>query len=106
MKEYIASSERYDASANIYRRCGNSGILLPKVSLGFWQNFGADASYDNCREIARMAFDNGVTHFDLANNYGPPPGSGSEGCNLSDCRCTHTGAVCGITQMSLLAIPQ
>ena len=78
MKEYIASSERYDASANIYRRCGNSGILLPKVSLGFWQNFGAEASYDNCREIARMAFDHGVTHFDLANNYGPPPGAAEQ----------------------------
>ena len=78
MKEYIASSERYDASANIYCRCGNSGILLPKVSLGFWQNFGAEASYDNCREIARMAFDHGVTHFDLANNYGPPPGAAEQ----------------------------
>ena len=78
MKEYIASSERYDTSANIYRRCGNSGILLPKVSLGFWQNFGAEASYDNCREIARMAFDHGVTHFDLANNYGPPPGAAEQ----------------------------
>lgn len=78
MKEYIASSERYDASASIYRRCGNSGILLPKVSLGFWQNFGAEASYDNCREIARMAFDHGVTHFDLANNYGPPPGAAEQ----------------------------
>lgn len=78
MKEYIASSERYDASATIYRRCGNSGILLPKISLGFWQNFGAEASYDNCREIARMAFDHGVTYFDLANNYGPPPGAAEQ----------------------------
>ena len=78
MKEYIASPARYDQADTIYRRCGNSGILLPKVSLGFWQNFGAEASYDNCREIARMAFDNGVTHFDLANNYGPPPGSAEE----------------------------
>ena len=78
MKEYIASSERYDASATIYRRCGNSGILLPKISLGFWQNFGAEGSYDNCRKIARMAFDHGVTHFDLANNYGPPPGAAEQ----------------------------
>ena len=68
MKEYIASATRYDAGDNKYRRCGNSGILLPKVSLGFWQNFGADASYDSARAIARLAFDNGVTHFDLANN--------------------------------------
>ena len=75
MNDYIAAVSRYDKADTIYRRCGNSGILLPKVSLGFWQNFGADASYDNCREIARMAFDHGVTHFDLANNYGPPPGS-------------------------------
>lgn len=78
MEKYIASSDRYSAVCNIYRRCGNSGVLLPKVSLGFWQNFGADASYDNCRAIARLAFDNGVTHFDLANNYGPPPGFAEE----------------------------
>ena len=78
MNEYIASPTRYAYSATIYRRCGRSGILLPKISLGFWQNFGADASYDKCREIARMAFDHGVTHFDLANNYGPPPGSAEQ----------------------------
>lgn len=78
MRGYTASAERYDMSDQIYRRCGNSGILLPKVSLGFWQNFGNNASYDNCREIARMAFDNGITHFDLANNYGPPPGAAEE----------------------------
>lgn len=78
MNEYIAAASRYDKADTIYRRCGNSGILLPKVSLGFWQNFGAEASYDNCREITRMAFDHGVTHFDLANNYGPPPGSAEE----------------------------
>ena len=78
MKEYIASPKRYDAANDTYRRCGNSGILLPKVSLGFWQNFGADASYENCRSIARLAFDNGVTHFDLANNYGPPPGAAEQ----------------------------
>ena len=75
MKEYIASATRYDAAGDIYRRCGNSGVLLPKVSLGFWQNFGAGASYDNTRAITRLAFDNGITHFDLANNYGPPPGA-------------------------------
>ena len=75
MKEYIASPSRYEKSEGIYRRCGNTGILLPKVSLGFWQNFGESACYDNCRAITRMAFDNGVTHFDLANNYGPPYGS-------------------------------
>ena len=78
MENYIASAARYDGGDNLYCRCGNSGILLPKVSLGFWQNFGAAASYDNCRAIARLAFDNGVTHFDLANNYGPPPGFAEE----------------------------
>ena len=78
MKEYIASPKRYDAANDTYRRCGNSGILLPKVSLGFWQTFGADASFENCRSIARLAFDNGVTHFDLANNYGPPPGAAEQ----------------------------
>lgn len=75
MKEYTASATRYAAADHIYRRCGNSGVLLPKVSLGFWQNFGADADEENCRAIARLAFDNGITHFDLANNYGPPPGA-------------------------------
>lgn len=78
MENYKASNNRYAASDNMYCRCGNSGVLLPKVSLGFWQNFGNGASYDNCRAIARLAFDNGVTHFDLANNYGPPPGFAEE----------------------------
>ena len=78
MEEYMAAPTRYAAADSLYRRCGNSGVLLPKVSLGFWQNFGAEASYDNCRAIARLAFDNGVTHFDLANNYGPPPGAAEE----------------------------
>ena len=78
MDRYSASSNRYDNPDRIYRRCGRSGVLLPKVSLGFWQNFGADASFDNCRAIARMAFDYGITHFDLANNYGPPPGAAEE----------------------------
>ncbi len=91
MEKYIASAARYDAAGEMYRRCGNSGILLPKVSLGFWQNFGRDASYENCRAIARLAFDNGVTHFDLANNYGPPPGAAEEllGRMLKDDFATH-----------------
>lgn len=91
MENYIASASRYSGGDNLYRRCGNSGILLPKVSLGFWQNFGAAASYDNCRSIARLAFDNGVTHFDLANNYGPPPGFAEEmvGCMLKDDFAAH-----------------
>ena len=71
---YTASDNRYDDSADLYRRCGRSGVLLPKVSLGFWHNFGGVDSYDRARAIARCAFDNGITHFDLANNYGPPHG--------------------------------
>lgn len=58
-----------------YRRCGQSGLLLPEISLGFWHNFGADASKEKCRDIVECAFDNGITYFDLANNYGPPCGS-------------------------------
>ncbi len=58
-----------------YRRCGQSGLLLPEISLGFWHNFGADASKEKCRDIVECAFDSGITYFDLANNYGPPCGS-------------------------------
>lgn len=58
-----------------YRRCGRSGIKLPAISLGLWHNFGAIDDYEKCRTILHTAFDNGITHFDLANNYGPPPGS-------------------------------
>lgn len=75
---YTASDNRYDDSADLYRRCGQSGVLLPKVSLGFWHNFGGVDSYDRARAIARCAFDNGITHFDLANNYGPPYGSAEQ----------------------------
>lgn len=61
-----------------YRRCGNSGVLLPAISLGLWQNFGTPDSLDNSRKILFTAFDHGITHFDLANNYGPPPGAAEE----------------------------
>lgn len=70
---YTASPKRYQDMT--YQRCGNSGILLPALSLGFWHNFGEIDSYDNAKAIVRLAFDQGITHFDLANNYGPPPGS-------------------------------
>ena len=70
---YKADSERYDRMK--YRRCGKSGVLLPEVSLGFWHNFGSVDSYEKQRETLRFAFDHGITHFDLANNYGPPYGS-------------------------------
>lgn len=70
------SSRRYDSM--LYRRCGHSGLRLPALSLGMWHNWGATASYDNARAMTRRAFDLGITHFDLANNYGPPPGSAEE----------------------------
>ncbi len=70
---YRASADRYDAME--YRRSGRSGLKLPAISLGLWHNFGDDRALDNQRAILRRAFDLGVTHFDLANNYGPPPGS-------------------------------
>ena len=76
MEKYKADEHRYDVMK--YQRCGHSGVLLPKVSLGMWHNFGAVDDYDRCRQIARYAFDHGVTHFDLANNYGPPYGSAEE----------------------------
>ncbi len=75
---YVASPHRYDQQDIIYRRCGNSGVLLPKVSLGFWHNFGAVDPYTRSRDITHYAFDHGITHFDLANNYGPPYGTAEE----------------------------
>jgi L-glyceraldehyde 3-phosphate reductase len=72
-ESYAPAGARYDAMA--YRRCGRSGLRLPAVSLGLWQNFGDDRPIDLARAILRRAFDRGVTHFDLANNYGPPYGS-------------------------------
>lgn len=73
---YSADPKRYDSMS--YRRCGRSGIDLPAVSLGFWHNFGGETPFDTARAMARTAFDLGITHFDLANNYGPPPGSAEE----------------------------
>jgi len=73
---YLANSNRYQSME--YRRCGNSGLKLPALSLGLWHNFGHIDKLENCRNILRLAFDNGITHFDLANNYGPPPGSAEE----------------------------
>jgi L-glyceraldehyde 3-phosphate reductase len=70
---YLASAERYDSIP--YRRCGRRGLLLPELSLGLWQNFGDDRTLETSRSIIRRAFDLGITHFDLANNYGPPYGS-------------------------------
>lgn len=74
---YTAHPLRYENGMQ-YNRCGQSGVLLPKVSLGFWHNFGGVDPYERSREITRYAFDHGITHFDLANNYGPPYGSAEE----------------------------
>src|SRR5215218_3236621 len=73
---YTTATNRYDLMQ--YRRCGNSGIKLPAISLGLWHNFGYVDRLQNCRDILQTAFDNGITHFDLANNYGPPPGAAEE----------------------------
>src|ERR1700722_20349258 len=73
---YLPNTARYQEMP--YVRCGSSGLRLPRISLGLWQNFGGDASFENAREMVLRSFDAGVTHFDLANNYGPPPGSAEE----------------------------
>ncbi|MFI3266892.1 MAG: aldo/keto reductase [Rikenellaceae bacterium] len=73
MEEYIACPTRYDDAC--YRRCGKSGILLPAISLGLWHNFGSVDKYEDYSKIAFRAFDRGITHFDMSNNYGPEPGS-------------------------------
>ncbi len=70
---YQPSADRYDSM--VYRRCGRSGLKLPAISLGLWHNFGGDTEHDRKRAMCQTAFDLGITHFDLANNYGPPPGS-------------------------------
>jgi L-glyceraldehyde 3-phosphate reductase len=73
---YTPSSTRYDAM--VYRSCGNSGLKLPAISLGLWHNFGGDTPHELKRSMCQTAFDSGITHFDLANNYGPPAGSAEE----------------------------
>ena len=73
---YTPAETRYDRM--IYRRCGASGLKLPAISLGLWHNFGYDTPHETKRAICQTAFDHGITHFDLANNYGPPPGSAEE----------------------------
>ncbi len=73
---YIADEKRYEKIR--YSRCGNSGLMLPQVSLGLWHNFGSNGNFDNMTEMCYTAFDNGITHFDLANNYGPVAGAAEE----------------------------
>jgi L-glyceraldehyde 3-phosphate reductase len=76
MTAYLPAVTRYDSMQ--YHRCGRSGLLLPAITLGLWYNFGGVDPFENGREMVRRAFDLGITHFDLANNYGPPPGSAEE----------------------------
>lgn len=73
---YSPAASRYENME--YRRCGNSGLKLSAISLGLWHNFGYNSNFENSRNLIKTAFDNGITHFDLANNYGPPPGSAEE----------------------------
>jgi L-glyceraldehyde 3-phosphate reductase len=73
---FVAVPHRYESLP--YTRCGRSGLRLPRLSLGLWQNFGGTAPFENTREMVLKSFDHGITHFDLANNYGPPPGSAEE----------------------------
>ena len=75
---YTPSPNRYDSMT--YNHAGESGLKLPAISLGFWHNFGDTTPYDTMRRIVFTAFDNGITHFDLANNYGPEPGSAEKNC--------------------------
>ena len=76
--EYTANEKRYENTP--YRNCGDSGLKLPAVSLGLWHNFGDNADFENMRQMCFTAFDNGITHFDIANNYGPKPGSAEINC--------------------------
>ena len=89
MKDYCLTEPRYESMG--YRRCGQSGVLMPEVSLGFWHNFGSGDDYATCKAIVHSAFDHGVTCMDLANNYGPPYGSAEEtfGRIMADGLCTH-----------------
>lgn len=73
---YLASETRYEEMR--YNRCGNSGLMLPAVSLGLWHNFGSGGNFETMRDMCHTAFDKGITHFDLANNYGPAPGAAEE----------------------------
>ena len=86
---YVPAADRYDRM--LYRRCGRSGLQLPAVSLGLWHNFGHDRPLETSRAIVRRAFDLGITHFDLANNYGPPYGSAEE--NFGRLLASDLGAV-------------
>src|SRR5690348_18427277 len=91
--DYQAAPSRYDSMT--YRRTGRSGLDLPAVSLGLWHNFGDDVSLDRQRATLRRAFDLGVTHFDLANNYGPPYGSAESNFRTIRSEERRVGKECG-----------
>src|SRR3979490_759764 len=100
-----AASDRYERIA--YARCGRSGLRLPRISLGLWQNFGGSTPFENAREMVLKSFDHGITHFDLANNYGPPPGSAEEhfGRVLAADLASHRGEVVVSTKAGSLMWP-
>lgn len=75
---YKAADNRYEHADKLYKRCGESGVLLPRISLGLWKGFGAERPFGESERMLHTAFDNGITHFDLANNYGPPYGTAEE----------------------------
>ncbi len=95
---YLPDPGRYSHAA--YRRCGRSGLLLPPVSLGLWHNFGAADDFENARRLIHGAFDAGITYFDLANNYGPPPGWRKNALAVFSCR------ICPVSVMNLLLQPR
>ena len=87
---YVPAEDRYDHMP--YRRCGRSGLKLPAISFGLWQNFGGETPLEGSRAVLRRAFDLGITHFDLANDYGPPYGSAEETSGASSTRTCARGA--------------
>src|SRR5688572_16983708 len=102
---YLAAADRYEHMT--YARCGRSGLKLPRISLGLWQSFGGTAPYENSREMVLKSFDRGITHFDLANNYGPPPGSAEEnfGRILATDLATHRDEIIISTKAGYLMWP-
>ena len=110
---YLAADDRYDSMK--YRRCGRSGLKLPALSIGLWHNFAFTDNFETARDLLKCAFDNGITHFDLANNYGPPYGAAEDnfgrifkrdflktGMNLS-CLPKQDG-ICGLVLMVTLVL--
>ena len=91
--KYVADEKRYDSMQ--YNKCGESGLKLPAVSLGLWHNFGDNADYENMCKMCFTAFDNGITHFDLANNYGPEAGSAESPTEMKWLSAQKQDIICG-----------